>query len=111
MVAILLYYLKFTKSLTIIGFEINLYDLCVANKVIDVSQMTKFFQVDYCNLSHRERNFNDHMIKWLHQEYESIFKDSSRKMSVSRGKVHDYIVMTLDYTVHSQVNIMMLNYI
>ena len=39
MVASLLYYSKFTKSLTSIGFEINRYDPCVANKVIDSSQM------------------------------------------------------------------------
>ena len=40
MVASLLYYRKFTKSLTSIGFEINPYDSCVANKVIDGSYMT-----------------------------------------------------------------------
>ena len=73
--------------------------------------MTKLFQVDECKLSHRERNFNDRMIKWLRQEYESIFKDGSRKMTVSRGKVYEYLVITLDYTVHSQVRIMMLSYI
>jgi hypothetical protein len=31
-VASLLYYHKFTKSLTSVGFEINPYDPCVANK-------------------------------------------------------------------------------
>ena len=40
MVACLLYYCKFTNSLTIIGFEINLYDPCVVNKMIDSSHMT-----------------------------------------------------------------------
>ena len=37
MVDSLLYYQKLTKSLTIIGFEINPYDPCVSNKVIDSS--------------------------------------------------------------------------
>ena len=40
MVASLLYYNKLTKSITIIGFDIDQYDMCIANKVIKGSQMT-----------------------------------------------------------------------
>ena len=32
-------------------------------------------------------------------------------MTVSRGRVHKYLRMTLDYTAHGQVNISMLNYV
>jgi hypothetical protein len=32
-------------------------------------------------------------------------------MTVSRGKIHNYLGMTLDYTVHGQVNITMFNYV
>ena len=46
MVASLLYYCKFTKRLTSIGFEINPYDPCVSNKVINGSQMKICFHVD-----------------------------------------------------------------
>ena len=35
MVASLLYYRKFTKHLTDVGFKINPYDPCVANKIIE----------------------------------------------------------------------------
>ena len=31
----LIYYRNFTKSLTDVGFKIDPYDLCVANKIID----------------------------------------------------------------------------
>ena len=34
MVASLLYYCKFTKSFTDVGFKINPYDSCVSNKMI-----------------------------------------------------------------------------
>jgi hypothetical protein len=51
------------------------------------------------------------MIDWLWQEYESIFEDGSGQMTVSRGRVHKYLGMTLDYTVCGQVNISMFNYI
>ena len=89
MVASLLYYYNFTKSMTSIGFEINPCDLCVSTKVIDGSQMTIFFHLDDCKLSHCKRNVNDCMIKGLCQEYESIFEDGSVEMSVSRGKFHE----------------------
>ena len=51
------------------------------------------------------------MIDWLRKEYESIFQDGSGKMTVSRGKVHTYLGMTLDYTTCGQVKITMLDYI
>jgi hypothetical protein len=49
----------------------------------------------------------DSMIEYLRQEYESIFEDGSREMTVSRGKVHKYLGMTLYYTVRGQVKITM----
>jgi hypothetical protein len=52
----------------------------------------------------------DHMITWLRQEYESIFEDGSGKMSVSRGKVHTYLGMTLDFTLQGRVKITMFHY-
>ena len=54
-VASLLYYHKVTKRLTDIGFKINPYDLCVANKIIDGQQITICYNVDDCKLSHRRR--------------------------------------------------------
>ena len=52
MVASLLYYCKFVKSLTDIGFEINPCNPCVMNKIIEGSQMTVCFHVDDCKISH-----------------------------------------------------------
>jgi hypothetical protein len=91
MVASLLYYRKFTKSLTSVGFKINPYDPCVANKIVDGTQMTICFHVDDCKLSHRSSRANNNIIDWLRQEYESIFEDGSGKMTVSRGRVHKYL--------------------
>jgi hypothetical protein len=51
------------------------------------------------------------MIGYLRQEYESIFEDGSGAMTVSRGKIHKYLGMTLDYRVPGQVKITMLNYV
>jgi hypothetical protein len=75
------------------------------NKMIEGKQMTICFHLDDCKLSHRKSKVMDKMIEWLRQEYESIFEDGSGQMMVSRGKVHKYRGMTLDYTIRGQVKI------
>jgi hypothetical protein len=111
MVASLLYYQKFVKSLTDIDFVINPYDPCVANKMIEGDHMTICFHVDYCKLSHRKTKVMDSMIEYLRQEYESIFEDRSGAMTASRGKIHKYLGMNLDCNVRGQVNITMFDYV
>jgi hypothetical protein len=110
MVASLLYYRKFVKSLTDIDFVINPYDPCVARKMIEGEQMTIYFHVDDCKLSHRKTKVMDSMIEYLRQEYETIFEDRSGAMTVIRGKIYKYLGMTLDYTTRGQVKITMFDY-
>jgi hypothetical protein len=111
MVASLLYYQKSVKILTDIDFVINPYNPCVANKKIEGEQMNICFHVDDCKLSHRKTKVVDIMIEYLRQEYESIFEDGFGAMTVSRGKIHKYLGMTLDYTVRGQVKITMFDYV
>ncbi len=111
MMASLLFYRKLSKSLISNGFIFNPYDPCVANKLVNGTQMTFGFHVDDGKLSHKERKEVDRMIEWLKREYESIFEDGSGAMTVSRGKVHVYLGMTLDYTVPGQVKLSMFDYI
>ena len=67
--------------------------------------------MDDWKLSYRKRNNDYHTIEWTRQEYEIIFDDKSGNISVSRGKIHEYLVITLDYTVHGQVSITVNSYI
>ena len=53
MIASLLFYKKFVKSLTNVGFKLNPFDPCVANKTIEGHQMTICFHVDDCKISHK----------------------------------------------------------
>jgi hypothetical protein len=99
------------KSLTDIDFIINTYDPFVANKIIEDEQMTICFHVYDCKLSHLKKTVMERMSGYLWQEYESIFEDGSGAMTVSRGKIHKYLGMTLDYSVPGQVKIIMLNYV
>jgi hypothetical protein len=67
MVTSLLYYRKFVKILTDVGFITNPYDPCVANKIIEGKQMTICFHVDEFKLSHRKKKVMDTMIEYLRQ--------------------------------------------
>ena len=58
-VASLLYYRKFAKLLTDVGFNINPYNPCVANKMIDGQQMNICYHVDDPKLSHLRSKVND----------------------------------------------------
>jgi hypothetical protein len=111
MVASIQYYRKFTKSLLDERFSLNPYDACVANKTIDGNQMTICFHVDDCKISHRSAKEVDNIIQWLRTEYESIFEDGSGKMKVSRGKIHEYLGMTLDFSSPGIVRVTMKKYI
>ena len=109
--ASLLYYRKCVKSLTDIGFVLNPYDPCVANKIIGGHQITICFHVNDCKLSHKSLIKMDRMIEYLRKEYENIFEDGSGKMTFKRGKVHEYLRMTIDYSEPGQAKVMMLNYV
>jgi hypothetical protein len=52
MVALLLYYKKFVKSLKSKGFKLNPYDPCMANKQVNGEQLTVCFDVDICKILH-----------------------------------------------------------
>jgi hypothetical protein len=61
-------------------------------------QCTVCFHVNDCKISHERSSVVDEIIKWRHWGYESIFTDGSGKMKVSRGEVHKYLGMTLDFS-------------
>jgi len=110
-VAALLYYKKFVKSLTKQGFKLNPYDGCVANKIVKGKQITICFHVDDCKISHESTKVVDATIKWLRAEYESIFQDGSGVMKVHRGKVHKYLGMSLDFSHKRQCRVTMYDYL
>jgi hypothetical protein len=109
--AALLFYKKLTKDLITIGFQLNPYDPCVANKTINGKQMTLCWHVDDMKISHYETKKVDQMVTWLRKMYEHLFEDGSGAMKIKRGKVHEYIGMTLDFCVPGEVKVTMLPYV
>jgi hypothetical protein len=65
MVASLLYYHKFTRSLKNQGYVMDPYDPCVWNKVIKKKQITICFHVNNCKVLHKLVQVIDEAIKWL----------------------------------------------
>ena len=95
----LLFYRKLWGDLSSLGFVVNPYDPCVANKDVDGSQMTVCWHVDDLKLSHADESKVTEVIEWLRGQY--------GELRVSRGKVHDYLGMTLDYSTERKVKIVM----
>ncbi len=111
MMAALLYYKKFVKSLTKQGYKINPYDGCVANKMVKGKQITICFHVDDCKISHESSKVIDDTLDWLQAEYESIFEDGSGAMKVHCGMVHKYLGMLLDFSHKGQCRASMYDYV
>ena len=97
MVALLLYYNKFVKSLNSKGFKLNPYDPCMANKQVKGEQLTVCFHVDNCKISQLIPKVVDKTIDWLWSEYEHVFEGGTGEMKVHCGKTHNYLGMSLDF--------------
>ena len=88
------------------GFKINPYDWCVANKMINGKQCTIGWHVDDLKISHVDSEVVDDILNKLDERY---VKESP--MVTTRGKIHDYISMTLDYNIDRKVQITIFEYI
>jgi hypothetical protein len=96
MKSVLLFYRKLVSELKKMGFEINPYDPCVANKMVNGTQMTIRWHVDDLMMSHVSR---DEIIKIV-QEIKNIYGENLTK---NVGKVHDYLGMTFDFSFTKEV--------
>ena len=111
MIASLLYYRKFCKTLTRNGFEMNPYDQCVFNRMVNGNQQTVCFHVDDGKISHIDPDVNTEFLEVLRKEYESIFEDGTGAMKITRGHVHEYLGMKLDFAVKGEVQVTMFDHI
>jgi hypothetical protein len=100
----LLFCQKFVGDIESQGFELNPYDPCVANKMINHKKITMVWHVDDIKMSHEEEKEITRMITWL----KNIYGDDT---IVSRGRMHDYLGMTLDFTKKGEVKITMIDYL
>ena len=97
----LLFYKKLRGDPKKMGFEVNPYDPCVANKMINGSQMTVMWHVDDLKISHKDGKEVTNFIKDLGEVY-------GNKLTVTRGKVHLYLGMHFDLTKSGTVQVGMI---
>ena len=99
----LLWYETFTKHLMKLGFTLNHYDPCVANRMINGHQCTIAWYVDDTMISHKDPK----VVSWIINQIENIFG----KMTVKRGAQHTFIGMDFELTKDKKVKITMKEYI
>jgi hypothetical protein len=104
MKSVLLFYRKLIKELKEMGFEINPYDLCVANKLGDGKQMTVRWHVDDLMISHVNQ---DKILKFV-KCIKDIYGDN---LAENVGMTYDYLGMTFDYAFKREVRINMCKYL
>ena len=105
--AALLFWINLSTFLTEdLGFELNPYDPCVANKMINGKQCTIVWHVDDLKMSHMEQEVLDEIIGKLTSKY-----GNEKGLTVQRGKKHEYLGMTIEYTDDRKVKFTMVDYI
>lgn len=89
-----------------LGFKMNLYDRCVANKTINKRKCTIVLHVDDVKISH----IDEKVVTKIIEELDKRFGDTI-PLSIRRGKVHDYLGTKFDYTTAGKLMITRYDYI
>ena len=104
--AALLFWRLLSKKLTDWGFEANPYDACVMNKTINGKQCTILWHVDDLKISHVDPEVVTEMIDLLEEEF-----GKEAPLTKTRGKVHEYLGMTIDFSEDGKVKFSMIDYV
>jgi len=105
--AALLFYQRFRKDIEAKGFIINPYDRCVANKIINGSQMTVLWHVDDLKASHKDMEVLENFVNYLR----NIYDDEIGKIKVNKGPRHEFVGMIMDYSKPRKLQVDMKEYI
>ena len=100
--AAILAYKKLVGFLEEWGFEQNFYEPCCWNAMIEGKQCTIVFHVDDLKLSHMCPIVVSNIIKKFDKAYATI-----DKLTIRRGKVHEYLGMTIDFRSIGEVKLNM----
>ena len=72
LVSAMLFYYKLTKALLSYGFELNPYNPCVVNKMVNSEQLTVCWHVDDLKSSHIDPKVNDEFIQWIKDTFRQL---------------------------------------
>ena len=99
----LLWYELYVSILKDLGFKLNQYDNCVANKIIRGKQCSIGFWVDDNFASHAEQEVLDDIVEKLERRV--------GKMTVSRGDTHVFLGMKITMNNNATLSICMQEYV
>ena len=103
----LLFYCKLVADLHSIGFELNPYDPCVANKMVNGHQLTICWHVDDLFIGHKNLKTVTKILQWLQQHYET----PDKPLNATRGAHHDYLGMNINFSNCGEVSFDMIPYL
>jgi hypothetical protein len=93
-------------STTGVGFTINPYDSCVANKIINGCQCTIVWHVDDLKISHVKPSVVSDIISQLRKAF-----GQEAPLTITRGKYHEYLGMHLDFSKKGKVTVEMIKFV
>ena len=99
----MLWYNLYVTTLKGMGFELNPYDLCVANKITNGKQCTIVWYVDGNKISHDDPTVVDSII----QDLTKLFGE----LSITRGKEHTFLGMNIKFRDDKKIEIDMIEQI
>lgn len=94
------------EDLTELGFTVNPYDWCVANRTVDGTQQTVGWHVDDFLATHKNPSVNDELAAWFDDKY-----GKRTPVAVHKGKSHDYLGMQINFDEPAKVRVTMIDYI
>ena len=92
LVSAMLIYHKLTKALLTYRFELNPYDSCVVNKMLNGEQLTVCWHVDDLKSSHIYPRVSNKFLQWIKDMFGQL-----GEVKMTSDPLHDYLGMTLDY--------------
>ena len=101
--SVLLWYKLVSSTLEEMGFKLNPYDPCVANKTINGKQCTIAWYVDDTKISHVDAAVVTDIIEQIERRFD--------KMTVTRGKEHTFLGMNITYTDDGTAKVSMKDYL
>ena len=87
---VLLFYKRLRSDLDNMGFMVNPYNPCVANRMVNGKRMTVCWHVDDLKVSQVDENEVTAFSLNLARLY-------GPKTTISRGKIHEYLGMDMDW--------------
>ena len=104
--AALLFWKDLSQHLHEQGYRPNPYDSCVMNRMVNGKQSTVLWHVDDLKISHADGQQNEILLTKLNEWY-----GNESPLTVTRGDIHEYLGMTIDYSTDGKVHIRMDDYV